>query len=200
MPALTQLLATVSPSDGHLHSLRWYGGQTVQRQLLTGTAVWDVEGYPPLPLRWVIVIDPAGKQAPAALFATNLSLSPQDIVEVFVQRWSLEVTFEEVRVHLGFQTQRHWSKLATERTTPIIFASVSLCCLFVYRADAGSELRPRTTAWYDKKCLTFADLLEAIRLELWQFRLFPRPALLPALALLPKLRRKQLISLLASSL
>jgi hypothetical protein len=147
-----------------------------------------------------MVIDPTGTQAPSALFSTNLSLSPRDIVELFVQRWSLDVTFEELRAHLGFQTQRHWSKRAVQRTTPVIFAAFSLCCLVAYRADVGAWLRPRSTLWYAKRGLTFADLLEAVRLELWQVRLFPRPAVFPALALLPKLKREQLISLLASSL
>jgi DDE superfamily endonuclease/Archaeal putative transposase ISC1217 len=200
LPVLEQLIATARPGDKPRHSLSWYGGLTVQRQLMSGTAVWDVEGYLPLPLRWVIVIDPTGKAAPSAFFSTNLSLSPQDIVEIFVQRWSVEVTFEELRAHLGFQTQRHWSKPAVQRTTPVIFASFSLCCLFVYRSDIGSKLRPRSTAWYDKRSLTFADILEAIRLEIWHFRVFRGSAFLPALALLPTPGREQLISLLASSL
>jgi hypothetical protein len=31
-------------------------------------------------------------------------------------RWSLEVTFEEAREHLGMETQRQWSDLAIART------------------------------------------------------------------------------------
>jgi hypothetical protein len=93
---------------------------------VTGTAVWDVDGYAPLPLRWVLVIDPTGVQPPAPLFSTNLLLEADEIVELFVSRWSLEVTFEEARAHLGFQSQRQWSKAATTRTTPVILALFSL--------------------------------------------------------------------------
>jgi len=35
-----------------------------------------------------------------------------------VRRWSVEVTFAEVRRHLGVETQRQWSDLAIARTTP----------------------------------------------------------------------------------
>ncbi len=38
-----------------------------------------------------------------------------------MKRWSLEVTFEEGRAHLGIETQRQWSDLAIERTTPLLF-------------------------------------------------------------------------------
>ena len=40
----------------------------------------------------------------------------------------LEVTFPEVRTHLGVETQRQWSDLAIARTTPVLrglFSGVS---------------------------------------------------------------------------
>ena len=45
-------------------------------------------------------------------------------LEWFVLRWQLEVTFHEVRAHLGVQTQRQWSDLAILRTTPALLASL----------------------------------------------------------------------------
>jgi hypothetical protein len=47
--------------------------------------------------------------------------------------------------------------------------------------------------------LTVSDLLEAVGASLWRSRLFFRPALQPALTLLPEAEREQLIQLLASS-
>ena len=73
---------------------------------------------PPLPVRWVLVRDPKGKFSTQALLCTDLLLSPVQILEHFVQRWQLEVTFEEVRAHLGVETQRQWTDLAIARTTP----------------------------------------------------------------------------------
>jgi len=179
--------------------LRWYGGTHALRQLVSGTAVWDVEGYPPLPLRWVLVIDPTGAHPPTALFSTSLILTPADIVELYVSRWSLEVTFEETRAHLGVQSQRQWSKAATTRTTPVLLALFSLICLIGYRLHAIHPLTPRTTAWYAKAEPTFADVLESVRTSLWRTRLVPRLALSLTPGLSLDAEREQLIQLLASS-
>jgi hypothetical protein len=86
------------------------------------------------------------QQPPATLFSTNLLLEADEIVELFVSRWSLEVTFEEARAHLGFQSQRQWSKAATTRTTPVILALFSLVCLIAYRLHAVTPISPHTTA------------------------------------------------------
>ena len=47
------------------------------------------------------------------------------ILEWFVLRWQLEVTFQEVRAHLGVETQRQWSDQAIARTTPILMGLFS---------------------------------------------------------------------------
>ncbi|NJL03270.1 MAG: transposase [Spirulinaceae cyanobacterium SM2_1_0] len=199
LPSMQQQLDSLGFESGAFHRLRWYGGTQALRQLVTGTALWNVSGYPPLPVRWVLVIDPTGQQPPTALFSTNLMLPAQTIVEVFVSRWSLEVTFQEARAHLGVQSQRQWSKAATTRTTPVLLALFSLTCLIALRLHALTPITPRTTAWYANTELTFADLLYAVRASLWHVQLFSRPALLPTLALFPQAEREQLIHLLSSS-
>jgi hypothetical protein len=83
-------------------------------------------------------------------------------------RWQLEVTFQEMRGHLGFETQRQWSELAIRRTTPALLGLFSLVSLFAHqrmRQSAGA-LR-RQTAWYHKRHPTFADALALVRKELW---------------------------------
>ena len=199
LPSMQQQLDNLCFESGQFHTLRWYGGTHALRQLVTGTAVWDVDGYPPLPLRWVLVIDPTAQHPPTALFSTGLLLTASEIVELYVSRWSLEVTFEEARTHLGVQSQRQWSKAATTRTTPVLLASFSLICLIAFRLHASQPLSPRTTAWYAKPELTFSDLLEIVRASLWRSRLVPRPTLNPTPVLLLDAEREQLIQLLASS-
>jgi len=54
----------------------------------------------------VLVRDPAGKRAPQAFFSTDTALAPAEIIAIFVRRWQVEVTFSEVRAHLGVETQR----------------------------------------------------------------------------------------------
>ena len=66
---------------------------------------------------------------PIALFSTDFRHSALRIIEGYVERWPEEVTFEEVRRHLGFETQRQWSDEAISKTTPIILASFSIITL-----------------------------------------------------------------------
>jgi hypothetical protein len=81
--------------------------------------------------------------------------------------WQLEVTFQEMRRHLGFETQRQWSEMAIRRTTPALLELFSLVTLFAngrLRQAAGTF---RQAAWYHKSCPTFADTLALVRKELW---------------------------------
>ena len=68
-----------------------------------------------------------------AIFSTDVERPVALILAQFVRRWNVEVTFEETRRHLGVETQRQWSDLAIARTTPALFALVSLVCLMAHR-------------------------------------------------------------------
>ena len=95
----------------------WYGKKQRVLEVASATAVWYHSGKPVVPLRWVLIRDPEGILEPMALLSTDQALSAQDIVSYFVRRWSVEVTFQEGRAHLGMETQRQWSDLAIARTT-----------------------------------------------------------------------------------
>jgi hypothetical protein len=77
------------------------------------------------------------------LLCTDTSVSAEQIVEWFVLRWQLEVTFEEARAHLGIETQRQWSELAILRTTPGLLGLFSLVTLFAHQLLQGQELPVR---------------------------------------------------------
>ena len=80
------------------------------------------------------------------------------------------MTFEELRAHLGMETQRQWSERAIARTTPALFGLFSVVTL---AADILIEQRggmaPRTAAWYDKTSPSFADAIAIamVRRHLW---------------------------------
>src|SRR5690606_38638317 len=82
-------------------------------------------------------------------------------------RWSVEVTFQECRAHLGMETQRQWSDLAIQRTTPALLGLFSLVTLLAQQLTAGQPLPARRTAWYRKPEPTFADALALVRKTLW---------------------------------
>ena len=114
LPALKALLDLPTVSWIEV-SAAWYDGTTRTLELTSQTAVWYRSGKPPVPLRWVLVRDPQGEFTPQALLCTDPSADPTQILEWFVLRWQLEVTFQEVRAHLGVETQRQWSDLAIAR-------------------------------------------------------------------------------------
>ena len=148
-------------------SVRWYGGETRLVVLASGTAVWYRAGLPIVPLRWVLIRDPSGRLEPQALLSTDRAVLPRQIVEWFVLRWQLEVTFEEARAHLGIETQRQWSDLAILRTTPALLGLFSLVTLFAHQLLQGQALPVRQAAWYIKPLPTFVDTLALVRQQLW---------------------------------
>jgi DDE superfamily endonuclease len=145
----------------------WYGSGERMVEISSATAVWYSTGLFAVPLRWVLVRDPQAEFKTQALLCTDLVSDPKQIVCWFVMRWQLEVTFQEVRRHLGFETQRQWSDSAIRRTTPALLGLFSLVTLFAHgrmRQAAGAF---RQAAWYHKRDPTFADALALVRKELW---------------------------------
>jgi len=150
--------------------VNWYGRGRTKVEVTTGTALWYHSGKVPVPIRWVLVRDPLGAFETRALLSTDLSLSAQEIVELFTRRWQVEVTFEETRAHLGIETQRQWNPKAIQRATPILlglFSVVTLMAHHLQRQSAG-VLRPRACAWYAKGHPSFSDALAGVRAHLWQ--------------------------------
>jgi hypothetical protein len=139
-------------------------------EIASETAVWYSTGLFAVPIRWVLIRDPKGEFKTQALLCTDLNADPQKILCWFVMRWQLEVTFQEMRRHLGFETQRQWSDMAIRRTTPALLGLFSLVTLFAHRnrrmREAAGAFR-RQAAWYHKSLPTFADALALVRKELW---------------------------------
>jgi hypothetical protein len=149
-------------------TLAWYGRQR-RVALATGVALWYTPRHAPVPIRWVLVRSlPHAKHPfkPAALASTSPRLSALEIVQHYLARWNIEVTFAELRAHLGFETQRHWSTLAIGRVTPCLFGLFSLVVLLAKRLHP-EQLPGRETSWYQKEEATFSDALAAVRRQLW---------------------------------
>jgi len=156
----------------------WYGRTNRLVDIASGTALWYRSGVPPVPIRWLLVRDPKGELEPQAFLATNLNARPCDILAWFVSRWQVEVTFAEVRAHLGVETQRQWSDKAILRTTPVLLGLFSIVTLWAHDLAKSRKFKPRTTAWYPKAVLTFSDAIAAVRREIWhnQISFMSRPS------------------------
>jgi DDE superfamily endonuclease len=145
----------------------WYGREKRTVEVVSATALWYSSGLPAGPLRWVLIQDPEGEFDTQALLCTDLTVEPAQIISWFVRRWQMEATFQEMRQRLGFESQRHWSEKAIQRTAPALLALFSLVTLFAHQPMAQGSGIVRQTAWYRKKYPTFSDALALVRKELW---------------------------------
>jgi hypothetical protein len=148
----------------------WYGGERKKLWVFSRTALWYTPGVPPVEIRYVLVADPEGKLRMEAFFCTDVQATPEQILEWVVMRWSVEVTFEESRAHLGLETQRQWSEKAIARTTPVLLALFSLVTVLALQLSQDWELPVPATAWYRKREATFSDCLALVRRHLWRAR------------------------------
>ena len=148
-------------------SIPWYGGKTKKVEILSGLHLWYTSSFDPLPIRWVLVRDPAGTYEPTAFLCTDLQATPQQILDWFIMRWGLEVTFQESRTLLGLETQRQWSDLAIARTAPALLGLFSLVTLLAFHLTQKQPLPARSAAWYAKPEPTFSDAIAFVRFYLW---------------------------------
>ena len=137
-----------------------YGSGERTVEIASATAVWYFTGLFAVPIRWVLIRDPEGGFKTQALLCTDLEADPERIVSWYVMRWQLEVTFQEARRHLGFETQRQCSEMAIRRTTPALLGLFSLIALLAHqwRRQAAGTFR-RQAAWYRKRHPTFSPML-----------------------------------------
>jgi hypothetical protein len=183
-PSLAERLS--DPTTGWQRvTLPWYGGRLKPLEIASGTALWYHSGYDPVPIRWVLVRCPDGTLKPSAFFCSEPDVTPHQILAWFVSRWNIEVSFEDIRAHLGFETQRQWSDRAVERTTPCLFGLFSLVVAMAMTLHPRSLPR-RETSWYRKTEATFSDALAAVRLHLWDSLNCDISAATPDLCLIPR--------------
>ena len=109
----------------------------------------------------------SGKFETRAFLCTDQSAAPIQILEWFVRRWQVEVTFQEVRTHLGVETQRQWSDNAIARTTPILMGLFSWITLLAHQSQTDGILPIRQASWYAKSLPTFSDAIALVRSRIW---------------------------------
>jgi hypothetical protein len=187
LPTLAAVAADPATAWTGATIAQWYGRGERQVELVSATAVWYHCGLPPVPIRWVLIRDPQGHFETQAPLCTDPEAPPGQILAWFVRRWQLEVTFEEVRRHLGVETQRQWSEAAIRRATPALLGLFSLVTLLADGPSAVPTRSIRQAAWYPKQQPTFADALAAARRELWRHHLFPPSASDGDIVKLPRL-------------
>jgi hypothetical protein len=167
LPTLSTVLANQQTIWHTVIVDNWYGQGPTPVEITSDTSVWYHNGMPPVPIRWVLIRDPRGKFKTKALLCTDQSADPAQILKWFVRRWQVEVTFQEVRAHLGVETQRQWSDKAIARTTPILLGLFSWITLLAHQSQKDGRLPIRQTSWYSKSLPTFSDAIALVRTNLW---------------------------------
>jgi hypothetical protein len=166
LPSLKQRLASRRTRWQPLPVRGRYGRGERLLEIVTAIAVWNHPGRR-VPIRYVLVRDPTGEHEPQAFLCTDLDAAPLDILRWFVRRWSIEVTFAEVRRHLGVETQRQSSDPAIDRTTRVLLGLFSLITLWADGVSDGHGPSVRTAGWYQKSLPTFSDALATVRQRIW---------------------------------
>jgi hypothetical protein len=167
-PTLEAVLADEKTQWTPLRVAQWYGEGPREVEVATATAVWYHTGKPPVAIRWVLIRDPQEHFKPQALLSTNLEHTPEQMLPWFVRRWTMEVTFEEARAHLGMETQRQWNDRAIARTTPALLSLYSIITLTAQLLIEKGATCVRNTAWYRKTRPTFSDAIALVRRQLWE--------------------------------
>ncbi len=150
----------------------WYGGKKKTLSCVTGVNLMYKPKQNTPQIRWVLVKDPMGELLTIPLFSSDITLEPKAIIEAFVNRFSIEILFEESRAHLGMETQRQWSDQAIIRSTPLIFALFSIVCLIAVQLLSTEVFSVHSTAWYKKNNdeATFSDVIAYVRRYCWAGR------------------------------
>jgi len=177
--AAARLGRGLAPGGGVLPTanVQWYGQSRREMEVFSACGGWyrgrgDGTGAL-VPVRWLYTHDPrTGKED--WFFSTDPTHAPPAVVEDFAGRWSIEVTFEEGRAHLGWETTRQRCERSVLRCAPCLIRLFSLIALIFVRlwrerggGRGGGVQWTHHTPCYHKAEPTFADALYAVRRVLW---------------------------------
>jgi hypothetical protein len=125
------------------------------------------------PVVVVLVRDPLGQWRDEALVATDPSVSAAFVIQGYCRRWSIELAFFDSKQYLGLPDPRVWSERSVERAHPMAWFVGTLTILwYAIHGHTGAQVE-RKRSWYPHKVSpTFSDMLGALRLQMWQQRVF----------------------------
>jgi len=166
-------------SDRRHAEVDWYGRGRRKVELLSSCGGWyraRGSGRACLvPLRWVWARELAKGQE-AWFYSTDPTLAPEQIIELFAGRWAIEVTFQEVRAHLGWATTRQRCRQSVLRAAPCLLGLFSVVSLLYGRIAGQRKIKIESTPCWHKLDPTFADALATVRWVVWEEVILPRTA------------------------
>jgi DDE superfamily endonuclease len=148
-------------------TVAWYGGCTRDIEVITGTGHWYRIGEDLVEVRWVHVHDCTGTHRDEYFFTTDITMRPEQIVECYTQRWSIETTFQECREYLKLESTKGYGQQTVLRFTPCLFGLYSMVVLLYLQLPRPSHTL-RIVLWRGKTTVTFSDMMTCVRRALWE--------------------------------
>lgn len=177
------------------HEVDWYGGRRREVSVVSAVGNWYRQGQGLVPIRWVHVRDLTGSHREEYFFTTDLEMTVPAIIETFVGRWDIEVTFEELREHLGLETTRGRCKNTILRAEPCIFLAYTLVAYWFTQLPK-KQRGTIFVRWQGKTSITFADAMAAVRRSAWDQHLFQHPLQMPLVEKIPPKFKNQILDAL----
>jgi len=139
------------------------------------------------PVRVILIADAAkacGYQI--ALITTDLTSTPDQIVERYADRWPIEVCYEDAKHLFGVGQARNRTPRAVQRTVPFQFLAMSMTILWYalagHHPDVVAEHRARAPWYASKTNPSTADMLAKLRRVIIAAQYHPRPGAAPTTA------------------
>jgi len=145
-------------------------GQRVERLVYVRDVLWYTVSKRDL-VRLVVVRDPGRVEPDDFFFSTDLAATGAEIASRYAGRWSIEVTFRDVKQDLGGENPQSWKRQGPERAAALSLWLHGLvwCWYLDAHPDGGTwPIKP----WYRRKATpSFLDALAALRRVLWSHRI-----------------------------
>jgi hypothetical protein len=180
-------------------SVDWYGGKRRKVSWVSRTAHWYKATEGLVPIRWVHVHDLEGTYQDRYFYSTDPTMSATTIIGLYMARWPIEVTFAEVRQHLGFATPRNRKDKSVLRTAPFLLGLFSIVSLLFHKSACarGRMPSPAVYPWYAKAEVTFSDAIAFVRRQFWKETVFSEALPHGGINKLPRKLRETLLDHLA---
>jgi hypothetical protein len=182
-------------------TVTWYGGKKRRVEFVSQIAHWYKPADGLVPVRWVFVHDLDGTHEDRYFYSTDPTLSASRIISLYTGRWSIEVTFQEAKQHLGLATPRNRKDTSVLRTVPCLLGLFSVVSILFQRhsgsGSGGKTPQPYAFPWYAKSEVTFSDALACVRRLLWAETVFSELDQHDALKKVPRRLRDNLLDQLS---
>ena len=139
-------------------------GKEIRFMVHQFTALWyHSAGHEAISI--VLCHDPSAHHADIVFFDTDIQATPQQIIERYGARWSIEVTNRETKQLLGAADPQCRSENSVMRAPMFAYWSYSFVVLwFVRQYSTAKNLVADPAPWYrKKKFITFSDMIAAAR-------------------------------------